>query len=345
MPVEAEVIVNKNNGGGTGSVAAGTAPTRRSRSVIMQELLGRFGVFFGLFVLLGVFSSLSPVFFTQNNLMNILIQAGVNAIIAAGMTFVILARQIDLSVGSTLALSSVVGASYIVGGGPIWLGVGIMLAVGIVAGLVNGAFVAFLGFPAFVTTLATMWLYRGLAYVFTEGQAVTGLPRDFRLLATGNVGGIPNIVVLLVVVFAISHFVLARTTIGRHVYAVGDNDEAARLSGVNVKGTQLLVFAVSGFFSALGGVVLASRLFSAQPVAGSGYELFAIAAVVIGGTSLFGGVGGVLGTLIGAVFIATLVNGLVILNVTAFWQQVFMGAVVLAAVGLDQYRKRFSVPS
>ena len=336
--------MNKSSGAGTdATVDAGD--TRRSRSVIMQELLGRFGVFFGLFVLVGVFSSLSPVFFTQNNLMNILIQAGVNAIIAAGMTWVILARQIDLSVGSTLALSSVIGASFISGGGPIWLGIAIMLAVGVVAGIVNGAFVAYFGFPAFVTTLATMWLYRGLAYVFTEGQAVTGLPRDFRLLATGSISGIPNIVVLLVVVFAFCHFVLARTTVGRHIYAVGDNQEAARLSGVNVKGTQLLVFAASGFFAALGGVVLASRLFSAQPVAGSGYELFAIAAVVIGGTSLFGGVGGVLGTLIGAVFIATLVNGLVILNVTAFWQQVFMGAVVLAAVGLDQYRKRFTVPS
>lgn len=310
--------------------------------LISQELLGRFGVLLGLVVLIVVFSLLSPIFLSQGNITNILIQSSTNAIIAAGMTFVILSANIDLSVGSALALSSVLGTAFIADGGPIVVGVGIMLVAGALAGLFNGSIVGYLGFPAFIVTLATMWLFRGSAYVFTNGQAVTGLPRDFRVLATGEVAGIPYIVILMIVVYALSYFVLSRTTFGRQVYAVGDNKEAARLSGVNVKRVTAAVFVISGFMAALGGVVLSSRLFSGQPVAGITFELSAIAAVVIGGTSLFGGKGGILGTLVGAIFIATLINGLVILNVTSFWQQVIMGLVVLAAVGIDHYRKRLA---
>lgn len=309
---------------------------------VRQELLGRFGILIGLVALAVVFSILSPIFLTAGNLTNILIQAGTNAIIAAGMTFVILSANIDLSVGSMLALASVLGASYMADGGPIIVGVLIILAAGVAGGLLNGVAVAFLGFPAFITTLATMWLFRGLAYVFTNGQAVTGLPRDFRILATGGILGIPNVVWLVALVYAVCYFVLAQTTLGRQIYAVGDNKEAARLSGVNVRRVTVIVFVIAGLLAALGGVVLTSRLFSGQPIAGITYELSAIAAVVIGGTSLFGGKGNILGTLVGAVFIATLLNGLVILNVSSFWQQVFMGLVVLAAVGIDQYRKRLA---
>lgn len=311
---------------------------------IRQELLGRFGVLLGLIVLMGIFTALSPVFLTTGNLTNILIQAGTNAIIAAGMTFVILSGNIDLSVGSVLAISTVVGTAYIADGGSIGVGVAIALGMGIVGGLINGVCIAFFNFPAFITTLSTMWFFRGLAYVVTNGQAVTSLPREFRTLATGSIAGIPNIVILLIIVYAVAYFVLTRTTLGRKIYAVGDNEEAARLSGVNTKRIKVTVFVISGFLAAVGGVVLASRLNSGQPVAGISYELSAIAAAVIGGTSLSrGGVGGILGTLVGAVFIATLLNGLVILNVSSFWQQVFMGIVVLAAIGIDQYRKRLSI--
>lgn len=309
-------------------------------SALARRLLGQFGILLGLLILGGVFAALDSVFLTTSNIRNIFIQAGTNVMIATGMTFVIIRSDIDLSVGSLLALSSVLGASHIADGGSIAVGVGIMLGVGILGGLLNGVFVAYLGFPAFITTLGTMWLFRGLAYVFTEGQAITGLPRDFRLLALGDTLGIPNVIVVMAVVVGIAWFLLARTTIGRHIYAVGDNEEAARLSGLNVKNIKVFVFVVSGFLSALGGVIYTSRLFSGQPVAGITYELSAIAAVVIGGTSLSGGRGGVIGTLIGAIFIATLMNGLVILNVSAFWQQVLMGVVVLAAVGLDRYRQR-----
>jgi ribose transport system permease protein len=329
--------------------SAGLAPAERAAArasldarTIGQELLGRFGVIIGLLVVVTVFSLLSPIFLSAGNITNILIQASTNALIAAGMTFVILSANIDLSVGSMLALSSVVGAAYIADGGPILVGVLIMLGVGALGGLLNGISVGFLGFPAFIVTLATMWLFRGSAYVFTNGQAVTGLPREFRTLATGDLFGIPNIVWLVALVYVVCYFVLSLTTFGRQVYAVGDNKEAARLSGVNVKRVTAVVFVIAGVLAALGGVVLTSRLFSGQPVAGITFELSAIAAVVIGGTSLFGGKGSILGTLVGAVFIATLLNGLVIMNVSSFWQQVVMGLVVLAAVGIDQYRKRLA---
>jgi ribose transport system permease protein len=313
------------------------------RKNIVPQLLGRFGVLIGLFILMGIFAALSPIFFTSNNLQNILIQAGTNAIIAAGMTFVILSAEIDLSVGSILALSSVIGATYIKHGGSIGVGILIMLGIGAAAGFLNGICVAYFKFPSFITTLSTMWFFRGLAYVYTEGQAVTGLPRNFRSLAMGKTVGVSNVILLIIVVYAIAYFILSKTTIGRHIYALGDNQEAARLSGISVNQLKVLVFVIAGLLSALGGVVYTSRLFSGQPVAGITYELNAIAAAVIGGTSLYGGVGGVLGTLIGAVFIATLMNGLVILNVSAFWQQVLMGVVVLAAVAIDKYRKRLSI--
>lgn len=316
--------------------ASGRINWRRVR----QELLGRFGVLIGLVVLVVIFSFLSPVFLTTGNLTNILIQSGTNAIIAAGMTFVILSGHIDLSVGSLLAFASVLGTSLMKDGSSIWVGVAVILGAGIAGGLLNGSVVAFFGYPAFIATLATMWLFRGLAYVFTNGQAVTGLPTDFRVLATGNVLGIPNVVILVIILYALCYFVLHQTPLGRQIYAVGDNTEAARLSGVNVKRVKVIVFTVCGFLAALAGVVYSSRLFSGQPIAGITYELSAIAAVVIGGTSLSGGKGNILGTLVGALFIATLLNGLVILNVSSFWQQVFMGLVVMGAVGIDQYRKR-----
>jgi ribose transport system permease protein len=334
-----KTVVRSSTAGKTKSISVGNWSLS---SNILLELLGRFGILIGLLALMGVFTALSPIFLTSSNLNNILIQAGTNAIIAAGMTFVILSGEIDLSVGSTLALSSVVGATYIKDGGPIWVGVLIMLGIGAFGGLLNGIGVAYFGFPSFITTLSTMWLFRGLGYVYTEGQAVTGLPREFRNLAMGKIVGISNVIILIVVVYAIAYFLLSKTTIGRHIYAVGDNAEAARLSGVSVNRMKVLVFVISGLLAALGGVVYTSRLFSGQPVAGITYELSAIAAVVIGGTSLSGGVGGVVGTLVGAVFIATLMNGLVIENVSSFWQQVLMGVVVLAAVALDKYRQRIS---
>lgn len=307
---------------------------------IRQLLLGKLGILLGLVILIIVFAVQSNVFLSSGNIKNILIQSAVNAVIAAGMTFVIICGEIDLSVGASLALSSVIGARVMINTGNVPLGILAALGTGILFGACNGIIVAWLGFPAFIVTLSTMWLYRGSAYVFTEGQAIVNLPMGLMGLALNSFLGIPLIIWLMAVVYVICHFVLSKLTIGRKVFAVGDNKEAARLSGINVKWIKLFVFCVSGFLAALSGIILMARLNSGQPIAGSSFEMYAIAAAVIGGSSLTkGGVGGILGTLIGAVFIATLQNGLVILNVSSFWQQVMMGIVVLLAVGIDRLRK------
>jgi ribose/xylose/arabinose/galactoside ABC-type transport system permease subunit len=307
---------------------------------LKKLIAGKLGVFFALFILCGIFGVLNPVFLSWGNISNILIQSGTNAVIACGMTFVILAAGIDLSVGSTVALSSVLGAMVMMNTGSPALGAVCALVSGIVLGMINGFFVAALDFPPFIVTLSTMWLYRGSAYVITHGQAIVNLPEANMRLALGKFLFLPLIVWLVIAVYAACFIVLTRLTLGRKIYATGDNSEAARLSGVNVKFIRFAVFTICGFFAALGGVILMSRLNSGQPVAGQAFEMNAIAAAVIGGTSLTkGGVGSIGGTLIGALFISALLNGLVILNVSAFWQQVFMGIVVLAAIGLDKYRK------
>ncbi|MBS4208113.1 ABC transporter permease [Bacillus sp. FJAT-50079] len=311
---------------------------------IKKQLLGGLGIFVGLFLLLTIFSMLSSVFFTSGNLQNILIQSATNAIIAAGMTFVIIAGEIDLSVGSILALTSIVSAEIMLSTGSLLLGIIVALVLGTILGALNGLFVAYMGFPAFIVTLATMWLFRGSAYVLSDGQAIVGLPEGLRVLSSGSFLMIPNIVWVMIITYVLCYILLAKLTIGRKIYATGDNQESARLSGINVKAIKILVFSLSGFLTSVAGVVLMARLNSAQPVAGTSFELTAIAAAVIGGTSLTkGGVGGIVGTLVGAVFIASLLNGLVVINVSAFWQQVIMGIVILVAVGIDKYRKKFSM--
>lgn len=316
---------------------------RTDTSKIIQYLVGKFGMLIGLVGAIIIFSILSPYFFTLGNLRNLLIQSGTNAIIAAGMTFVIISGEIDLSVGSNLALSSVIGAQVLVDTGNIFLGILATVITGIVLGLFNGIFVAYMGLPSFIVTLSSMWLFRGLAYVYTEGQAIVNLPRGLRSFARGDILKIPNIVWVIIIVYIVCDLFLSHLTTGRKIYATGDNKEAARLSGVNVKKIKMLVFVISGFLASVGGIILMARLNSGQPVAGITFELSAIAAAVIGGTSLTdSGVGGVKGTLFGAIFIATIQNGLIILNVSSFWQQVFMGIVVLIAVTIDKYRKLYA---
>ena len=313
----------------------------KNRGQMLRKLLfGKLGLVFGLLILCAVFGALDSVFLTVGNIRNISIQASTNAVIAAGMTFVIISGGIDLSVGSTVALSSVIGANVMIQTENVLLGIVAALFAGVVCGLINGTIVAYLQFPPFIVTLSTMWLFRGSAYVLTGGQAVVGLPPGNMVLVQGHFFYIPYIVWLVVGVYVVCYIALAKLTIGRKIYATGDNAESARLSGINIKRVSAKMFIISGLLAALGGIILMSRLNSGQPIAGQGFELSAIAAAVIGGTSLTkGGVGGVWGTLVGALFISALLNGLIILNVDAFWQQVLMGIVVLFAVAIDKYRK------
>ena len=307
---------------------------------IKKILTGSLGTVFGLVILGIVFALLSDIFLTSTNITNVLIQSGTNAIIAVGMTYVIISGNIDISVGASLALSYCVGAKLMADTDNVILGVVVALIVGILLGVFNGSLVAYLGFPPFIVTLSTMWLFRGVAYLYTGGQAIVGLPEGMTGFAMGSFLKVPNIVWLIVAVYVICHIVLQQTTAGRKVCAVGDNEESARLSGINVKKVTLAAFMLSGFCAALSGVVYMSRLNSGQPIAGQSYEMYAIAAAVIGGASLTkGGIGSMIGTLIGAIFISVLQNGLTILNVNTYWQQVCMGVVLLLAVGLDRFRK------
>jgi ribose/xylose/arabinose/galactoside ABC-type transport system permease subunit len=303
---------------------------------ISGRRLGTLAGLFGLCVLLWI---LTPHFLTVSNLLNVLEQTSINAVVAVGMTFVILSAGIDLSVGSVLALSGVVMATMLHQGVAPPMAITGGLAVGFGFGALNGIAIAWGRLPPFIATLGMMSIARGFALLFTEGRPVSGFDQGFRSLATGRLLGVPAPVVMTAAVYVVARLVLSSTRFGRYVYAMGGNEEATRLSGVNVRLHKTLVYGVSGFTSAVAAVLLTARLNSAQPIAGMMYELDAIAAVVIGGTSLAGGEGGVGGTLIGALIMGVLRNGLNLLGVSSFLQQVVIGLVIVFAVLLDSVLK------
>ncbi|OQD55434.1 transporter [Streptomyces phaeoluteigriseus] len=306
----------------------------------VRRLLLDNGALTALIVLLIAMSALSGDFLTTDNLLNVGVQAAVTAILAFGVTFVIVSAGIDLSVGSVAALSATVLAwSATSHGVPVVLAVVLAVATGIVAGLVNGFLIAYGKLPPFIATLAMLSVARGLSLVISEGSPIA-FPDSVSHLGDTLGGWLPVPVLVMVVMGLIAAFVLGRTYIGRSMYAIGGNEEAARLSGLRVKKQKLAIYALSGVFAAAAGIVLASRLSSAQPQAADGYELDAIAAVVIGGASLAGGTGKASGTLIGALILAVLRNGLNLLSVSAFWQQVVIGVVIALAVLLDTVRRK-----
>jgi ribose transport system permease protein len=285
---------------------------------------------------------MSPDFLTIANLLNVMRQVSINALIAFGMTLVILLGGIDLSVGSILALSSVFTATLISRGTDPVVATLVGIASGAVMGAANGLVIAKGKVAPFIATLGTMTILRGLALVLSNGSPVTGINSDFfTMLGGGYVANlIPIPVIWMALMFAVIWFVLKKTVFGRHVYAVGGNEEASRLSGVSVDGVKIWVYTLSGAMSAMAGIILTSRLNSAQPTAGAGYELDAIAAVVLGGTSLTGGRGWIFGTLVGALLIGVLNNGLNLLGVSSFYQQVIKGVVILLAVLIDRGGKK-----
>ena len=300
----------------------------------------QFGTAIGLVLRCAALWILTPHFLTLSNLVNIVEQTSINAIVAAGMTFVILSGGIDLSVGSMVALTGVVLGTALQGGQMLPVALILAAAAGIACGLANGALISFGRLPPFIVTLGMMSIARGAALLFTEGRPVSGFDASFRSIAIGRVGVVPAPVIVMAVVYAAAYFVLARTRFGRYVYAIGGNEEAARLSGVAVRFHKTMIYGVSGLMSALAAVLLTARLNSAQPIAGINYELDAIAATVIGGTSLMGGEGTLGGTLIGALIMGVLRNGLNLLGVSSFLQQIVIGAVIVFAVLLDTVLKR-----
>lgn len=321
-----------------------TEALRRRVSAAGRSVVAQTGPLLGLLVLGAALSILTDRFLSFSNLANVGQQIAVISIVALGATYVIIAGGIDLSVGSVVALSSVVFALAFSNAGLAWpVAVLAALATGIAVGVVNGLFVTLGRLPAFIATLATLSMARGLALVVSEGRPISGFPDEFRTITSGRiVGDVPVSIGLTIVLFVLGGLALRHTVFGRAVYAVGGSEEVARLSGIRIVRLKVAIYALAGFCAAVGGLVLTSRLNSAQPVAGQGLELDVIAAVVIGGASLSGGQGTAFGTLLGALIIGVLRNGLNLLNVSSFWQQVAVGGVIAAAVMTDTLRRRRS---
>lgn len=309
---------------------------------IVERAFGEYGIGVAFLVEIAVFSQLSEYFLTAENILNVTLQTSITAIIAVGMTFVILTAGIDLSVGALVAFSGVVATSVLKLELPLVLLFPLAIVVAFLIGLFSGAFAGFfvtkLNITPFIVTLALMTIWRGAAYMYTDGRPVWGLPDEFSIFGSGRIAGIPVPTLIMVTVYAIAFVVLKHTRFGRHVYAVGGNREAARLAGVNTVRVLLAVYIICGMLSAMSGVLLASRMNSGQPNAGQMYELDVIAAVVVGGTSLFGGRGSIIGTFIGAMLIGVLRNGLNLLDVGSYVQSVVLGVVILLAVLMDHLR-------
>ncbi|MBW4619968.1 MAG: ribose ABC transporter permease [Cyanosarcina radialis HA8281-LM2] len=312
------------------------ATQRRSVSNILQVV----GILPILVAICLLFALLSPNFLTAGNAVNILRQASINIVLATGMTFVILTGGIDLSVGSILAVSAVVAVLVSLLPALGWLAVPAGLLTGLLLGLVNGALITFLDVPPFIVTLGSLTALRGTAYLVANGTTVINRDLNFAWIGNSYVGFLPWLVIIALLTVAASWFVLRQTVLGVQIYAVGGNDRAARLTGIKVNRILLFVYGVSGLLAGLAGIMSASRLYSATGMLGQGYELDAIAAVILGGTSFTGGVGTIVGTLLGALIIAVLNNGLTLLNMSFFWQLVVKGLVIIVAVTIDRLRKR-----
>ena len=313
------------------------------KTIDKKEIIDKYRSLIALVILVAVVSVLSPSFLTTKNIFNVLRQTSVNAIIAGGMTFVILTGGIDLSVGSILAISGAVCASMLVSGTNIVIAVLVALVIGGVVGFLNGFVIAKGKLQPFIATLATMTVLRGLTLVFTDGKPITlgsgDLAVAFGKIGGGNILGIPTPAIIMIAVFLVCGYVLNKTTIGRHTYALGSNEDAAKLSGLNTDKIKIAVYTISGILAAVAGIIITSRLFSAQPTAGESYELDAIAAVVLGGTSLTGGKGKISKTIIGALIMGVLSNALNLLDVSSYYQMMVKGVVILIAVLLDRKNK------
>jgi ribose transport system permease protein len=318
-----------------------TAVSQAPRKVHVNfQAVGIFGAAAVIFIIFGV---LNDNFLTLNNLRDVAVSASVNALIGIGLTFVIITGGIDLSVGSIASFVGIVSAALMVNNGvPPIPGLLLGLVLGFVAGGVNGLLITALKLPPFIATLGTMSVFQGLAYVATNGQPVYNVPQPFVLLLNSYIGGVPIVVVIVIVVAVLAWLLLRRTVFGQNVIATGGSEETAWLSGVRVNRVKIIVYGISGMLAALGGLVVVARISAAQSEAGAPYLLTAIAAAVIGGANLMGGEGRIAGTLVGALILGALTNGLVLLNVPSFYEQIVTGLVVVIAVAIDQGSKGWS---
>ncbi len=307
---------------------------------IHQSRWKQFSALLGLVGLCVIASLLSDAFFTRSNLLNIMSQTAVISVIAAGATFVILTGGIDLSVGSILGLAGVLSAGVIKGTGNVPLAIAVCILIGTVLGFINGYLVAYQKLPPFVSTLGMMSIARGFCFIYTQGRPISIFPDSFRFFGSGTIFGIPVIAIEVIIIYFIAWFVLRQRPFGRYIYSLGSNENATRLSGINTASYIMFAYAICGFLCGIAALLFIGRINSGHPLSGQGYELNAIAAVVIGGTSLSGGSGTIAGTLIGALIMGVISNGLNLMNVDAFWQGVVLGVVIILAVIVDIKTKR-----
>lgn len=304
----------------------------------IERYVGRLETLIALVILFIVLSISSPLFLMPRNLFNIVLHSSVIGIISVGMTFVIMTAGIDLSVGSIVALSSVVSGIALKSGVPMPVGLFIGLSVGTIVGSLNGFIIAKGKIPAFIVTLGMMGIARGLALIVARGRSVYGFPSSILWLGQGYVGYVPIPAIIFLIIVAIGHFVLFHQRLGEYSLVIGDNPQAARVTGIKTTKIKIILYAVSGLLASLGGILYMSRMNAAEPTAGIGYELDAIAGVILGGTSLFGGKGTVLGSFIGVLLVGVLRNGLNIMAISPYYQQVVIGIVLVGAVLLDRLR-------
>jgi len=298
------------------------------------------GIYVGFFIIFLLFSLTSPYFFDLTNIRNIIVQSSIIAIVAIGMTMVVVTGGIDLSVGSVVALTSMVSAIFITRMGlPVWLSITCSVFVGGLCGFINGFVITYGKVPAFITTLGMMSFARGFALYTTGAKPIAELPMSYEAISSTKLLGVPMFIIYCVVTYALGWLYLNRTKGGRYIYAIGGNRDSTRLSGISVRFHETVAYVVSGIMAGLGGVLLTARLNYATPTAGTGLEMDAIAAAVIGGTSLAGGQGNILMTFLGAILIGTLKNGLTLLNVSSYLQQMIIGVVIVLAVFLDKQKR------
>ncbi len=314
--------------------AAVEAPSRAAMRLMPS--LRDAGVLIGLILIMAVFGVLTPTFLTERNLVNVLQQSSINACIAVGMTLVIISGGIDLSVGPVAALAAVIAGSMMLAGLPPVLAAAVALMVGAGCGAVNGAIVALGGLQPFIVTLGTLSLFRALALIYTGGSPILGIPAGFRAVLNAHVAGLPVPVVLVLGISLIAWVILRKTPLGDYLLAVGGNEEAARVAGVPIAATKIAAYAISGFLAAVAALILIGRLGAAEPILGNLWELKAIAASAIGGASLMGGKGSIVGTLLGAVILGAMRNGLTLLNVQAFYQLLATGIIIIVAMLIDR---------
>ena len=314
--------------------------TQNAQQLLSRETKQLLSTLTGLIVLCAVFTVLSPYFLSVRNILTVATQTAVIAIIAIGQTYVMITTGIDLSIGSNIALAGMISGLAMTNGIPVSVSVLLGLLSGTLVGFLNGVMITYGDMPPFIATLGTMTAVRGLSLTLTQGIPISSLPASFTVIGTGSTLGIPNPVIIMLALTVFFAFVLSRTTLGRYVYAAGSNMEAARLSGVDTKKVVTMVYVISGFLAACAGLISAARIISAQPAAGEGYELDAVASSVIGGVSSLGGEGMIGGTFIGAFVIGVLRNGLNLIGVSPFIQKIVIGCVIVGAVFFDRIKRK-----